>query len=56
MRLAEAERAWAVGDLRAAFSTGRLDAVMRIAGQLAVSLDNALVYPSLERKVFDTEW
>ncbi len=34
-----------------AFSAARLDAVMLIAGQLAVSLDNALVYASLERKV-----
>jgi diguanylate cyclase (GGDEF)-like protein len=36
---------------RDAFSTGRLDSVMLIAGQLAVSLDNALLYASLERKV-----
>ncbi len=36
---------------RAAFSADRLDAVMLIAGQLAVSLDNALLYDSLERKV-----
>jgi diguanylate cyclase (GGDEF)-like protein len=36
---------------RGAFSTGRLDAVNLIAGQLAVSLDNALLYASLERKV-----
>jgi diguanylate cyclase (GGDEF)-like protein len=34
-----------------AFSAERLDAVNLIAGQLAVSLDNALVYRSLERKV-----
>jgi diguanylate cyclase (GGDEF)-like protein len=34
-----------------AFSASRLDAVMLIAGQLAVSLDNALLYASLERKV-----
>ncbi|MCP2322249.1 diguanylate cyclase (GGDEF)-like protein [Hamadaea flava] len=34
-----------------AFSTQRLDGVMLIAGQLAVSLDNAMVYSSLERKV-----
>jgi diguanylate cyclase (GGDEF)-like protein len=34
-----------------AFSSNRLDAVMLIAGQLAVSLDNALLYASLERKV-----
>jgi diguanylate cyclase (GGDEF)-like protein len=37
--------------LRGAFSTDRLDGVMLIAGQLAVSLDNALVHASLERKV-----
>lgn len=37
--------------LRSAFSIERLDGVMLIAGQLAVSLDNALVYSSLERKV-----
>jgi diguanylate cyclase (GGDEF)-like protein len=36
---------------RGAFSTDRLDAVNLIAGQLAVSLDNALLYASLERKV-----
>jgi diguanylate cyclase (GGDEF)-like protein len=36
---------------RRAFSVGRLDAVLLIAGQLTVSLDNALVYASLERKV-----
>ena len=36
---------------RHAFSTDRLDAILLIAGQLAVSLDNALVYASLERKV-----
>ena len=36
---------------RAAFSVGRLDAVLLIAGQLTVSIDNALVYASLERKV-----
>ena len=34
-----------------AFSVDRLDGVMLIAGQLAVSLDNALVHASLERKV-----
>lgn len=50
------------GDLRAvlvlenrlskgAFSADRLDTVTLIAGQLAVSLDNALLYASLERKV-----
>ncbi len=50
------------GDLRAilllenrlsknAFTTDRLDAVLLIAGQLAVSLDNALLYESLESKV-----
>ena len=37
--------------IRSAFSTERLDGVMLIAGQLAVSLDNAMVYASLERKV-----
>ncbi|WP_117208603.1 diguanylate cyclase [Allorhizocola rhizosphaerae] len=37
--------------IHGAFSTERLDGVMLIAGQLAVSLDNALVYASLERKV-----
>jgi hypothetical protein len=34
-----------------AFSAERLDTVMLIAGQLAVSLDNAMVYASLARKV-----
>jgi diguanylate cyclase (GGDEF)-like protein len=38
-------------NLRGAFSTDRLDAVMLIAGQLSVSLDNALLYASLYRKV-----
>ncbi len=37
--------------VRDAFTAERLDGVMLIAGQLAVSLDNALVYASLERKV-----
>ncbi|MEV6348805.1 diguanylate cyclase [Actinoplanes sp. NPDC051851] len=36
---------------RRAFTMGRLDAVQMIAGQLAVSLENAQVYASLERKV-----
>ncbi|MFD1365476.1 diguanylate cyclase domain-containing protein [Actinoplanes sichuanensis] len=36
---------------RQAFSASRLDAVQLIAGQLTVSLDNALVYASLERRV-----
>jgi diguanylate cyclase (GGDEF)-like protein len=36
---------------RAAFSSDRLDVVSMIAGQLAVSLDNAMLYASLERKV-----
>ncbi len=36
---------------RGAFSTHRLDAVMLIAGQLTVSLQNARLYASLERKV-----
>ncbi|EFC85749.1 diguanylate cyclase domain-containing protein [Parafrankia sp. EUN1f] len=39
--------------IRGAFSTERLDGVMLIARQLAVSLDNALVYASLEAKVAD---
>jgi diguanylate cyclase (GGDEF)-like protein len=34
-----------------AFSASRLDAVILIAGQLAVSLENAMVYASLEHKV-----
>ncbi|MDT3440247.1 diguanylate cyclase [Pseudofrankia sp. BMG5.37] len=37
--------------IRGAFTTARLEGIMLIAGQLAVSLDNALVYASLERKV-----
>ena len=36
---------------RGAFSAERLDAVSLIAGQLAVSLDNALIYASLEKSV-----
>jgi diguanylate cyclase (GGDEF)-like protein len=36
---------------RAAFFEDRLDAVVLIAGQLSASLDNALLYASLERKV-----
>ncbi|WP_030435674.1 diguanylate cyclase [Actinoplanes subtropicus] len=36
---------------RGAFTTDRLDAVRLVAGQLAVSLDNALLYASLEGKV-----
>jgi diguanylate cyclase (GGDEF)-like protein len=36
---------------RAVFTADRLGSVMLIAGQLAVSLDNALLYASLERKV-----
>ena len=36
---------------RGAFSVDRLDAVTLVAGQLAVSLDNALLYASLEHKV-----
>jgi diguanylate cyclase (GGDEF)-like protein len=36
---------------RRAFTMARLDAVQLIAGQLTVSLENALVYASLERKV-----
>ncbi|GIF38262.1 diguanylate cyclase domain-containing protein [Actinoplanes xinjiangensis] len=38
---------------RRAFSAGRLDAVLLIAGQLTVSLENAQVYASLERAVAD---
>ncbi|CUU58878.1 diguanylate cyclase (GGDEF) domain-containing protein [Parafrankia irregularis] len=34
-----------------AFSADRLEGIMLVAGQLAVSLDNALMYASLERKV-----
>ena len=37
--------------IRGAFAADRLEGVMLIAGQLAVSLDNALVYASLEAKV-----
>jgi diguanylate cyclase (GGDEF)-like protein len=37
--------------IRGAFSGERLGGIMLIAGQLAVSLDNALIYASLERKV-----
>lgn len=36
---------------RGAFSSERLDTVSLIAGQLSVSLDNALLYASLEQKV-----
>lgn len=36
---------------RTAFSADRLDGVRLIAGQLSVSLDNARLYASLERKV-----
>ena len=36
---------------RAAFSAETMDAIMLIAGQMSVSLDNALLYASLERKV-----
>jgi signal transduction histidine kinase len=36
---------------RAAFGTARLDAVMMIAGQLAVSLESAQLYQRLEHKV-----
>ncbi|MDQ1289215.1 MAG: hypothetical protein QG622_2781 [Actinomycetota bacterium] len=36
---------------RAAFAADHLDGVMLITGQLSVSLDNALLYASLERKV-----
>jgi signal transduction histidine kinase len=37
--------------IRGAFSTERLDAVTLIAGQLAVSLDNAQLYADLEHRV-----
>ncbi|MEX5636434.1 diguanylate cyclase [Parafrankia sp. FMc2] len=37
--------------IRGAFTTERPEGIMLIAGQLAVSLDNAQVYASLERKV-----
>jgi diguanylate cyclase (GGDEF)-like protein len=37
--------------IRDAFPVERLEVVLLIAGQLAVSLDNALIYSSLERKV-----
>jgi diguanylate cyclase (GGDEF)-like protein len=36
-----------------AFTTDRLDAINLIAGQLAVCVDNALLYASLEEKVAD---
>jgi diguanylate cyclase (GGDEF)-like protein len=36
---------------RGAFRADRLDALRLIAGQLAVSLDNALLYAAMERKV-----
>jgi HPt (histidine-containing phosphotransfer) domain-containing protein len=36
---------------RAAFSAERLNSVSMIAGQLSVSLDNALLYASLEKRV-----
>ena len=38
---------------RGAFSADRLDAVSLIAGQLAVSVDNALMYASLEKNVVE---
>ncbi|MEU7874679.1 diguanylate cyclase [Dactylosporangium sp. NPDC049140] len=37
--------------IRGAFGSSRLDAVELIAGQLSVSLDNAMLYAALERKV-----
>ncbi|MCK9904991.1 diguanylate cyclase [Frankia sp. Cpl3] len=37
--------------IRGAFTADRLEGILLIAGQLAVSLDNACVYGSLERKV-----
>jgi diguanylate cyclase (GGDEF)-like protein len=38
---------------RGAFSADRLDAAALIAGQLATSLDNAMLYRQLERKVLE---
>ena len=38
---------------RGAFTVDRLEAIHLIAGQLAVSVDNALLYASLERKVVE---
>ncbi|HSV48116.1 MAG TPA: ATP-binding protein [Ramlibacter sp.] len=38
---------------RGAFSADRLDAVMLVAGQLAVSLENALLYEQLEQRVHE---
>jgi diguanylate cyclase (GGDEF)-like protein len=38
-------------DSQAVFGVNRLDAVQLIAGQLSVSLENALLYTDLERKV-----
>jgi diguanylate cyclase (GGDEF)-like protein len=37
--------------IRGAFSADRLDGIMMIGSQLAVSIDNALVYASLEHRV-----
>jgi len=37
--------------IRGAFTTERLEGIILIAGQLAVSLDNAQIYASLEHKV-----
>jgi len=37
--------------IRGAFTTERLEGIMLIAGQLAVSLDNAQLYSSLEQRV-----
>jgi len=39
--------------IRGAFTTERLEGIMLIAGQLAVSLDNAQVYTSLEHRVHE---
>jgi signal transduction histidine kinase len=39
--------------VRSAFSTGSLEAVSMIAGQLAVSLENALIHDRLEQRVLD---
>jgi diguanylate cyclase (GGDEF)-like protein len=41
------------GDSSRAFTIDRLDAVMLITGQLAVSISNAMLYSSLENRVVD---
>jgi GAF domain-containing protein len=40
-------------DSRGAFNGNRLDTVSLLAGQLSVSITNALLYAALERKVTD---